>query len=226
MNLPHGVVPPRSKYRYAAALFVLLGAIPSACVYDASDRCGPNQVMYEDLRCVCDEQSALTATGCELCSGDEVPGATGCVCKPGYARPDAEGECVPVPTGLGAACDVAAPLCDAEFSHCEASAVGSGYCTSTGCTSSDECAGGYACDATVTPSVCRRPPVGLGKSCASAADCAGTEATYCDTFKTQSCQVEGCSLAPNNCFSGFECCDLSAFMVPQPLCVPQGACNQ
>jgi hypothetical protein len=226
MNLPHGQLPPRSKYRYAAALFAFLGAIPSACVYDASDRCGPNQVMYEDLRCVCDAHSAPTATGCELCGADEVPSAAGCACKDGYARPDAAGECKPVPMGLGATCDLAAPNCDAEFSHCEAGADGSGYCTSTGCTSADDCTGGYACDATVTPSVCRRPPVGLGKSCASAADCAGTEATYCDTFQTQSCQVEGCSLAPNNCFSGFECCDLSAFHVPQPLCVPQGACNQ
>ena len=229
MNLPHvAFVRPRLRYRGAAAFFALLGVLPSACVYDASDRCGPNQVMYKDLRCICDEQSApnATNTGCEVCSGDEVPSATGCVCKPGYARPDAAGECELVPTGLGAACDVTAPCCDAEFSHCEAGTDGSGYCTSTGCTSADECTGGYACDATVTPSVCRRPPVGLGTSCASAADCAGTEATYCDTFKTHSCQVEGCSLAPNDCFSGFECCDLSAFNVPQPLCVAQGECLQ
>ena len=52
------------------------------------------------------------------------------------------------------------------------------------------------------------------------------EATYCDTFKSHSCLVQGCSLTPNNCFSGWECCDLSAFGVPQPICVAQGACSK
>src|SRR4051812_49171735 len=115
MNLPHlGVVPPRLKYRYAAALFALLGAVPSACVYDASDRCGPHQV-FEDRRCVCDTESAPTATGCVVCGADEVPGAMGCVCKPGYIKPDAAGVCEPAPMGLGTACDVGTPCGAGEF---------------------------------------------------------------------------------------------------------------
>jgi hypothetical protein len=191
------VVPPRVKSRYAAALFALLGALPSACVYDSSDRCGPHQVMYEDLRCVCDATS--------------VPNAAGTGCEP-------------APVGQGAPCDATKLCTDAEFNHCEAGADGSGYCTKTGCASSDDCTNGYACDLAVTPSVCRRPPAGLGMSCTSNADCAGTQATYCDTFQTHSCLVQGCSLAPDNCFTGYECCDLSAFMIPQPLCIPQGAC--
>jgi len=212
MNLPHiEVVPPRSKYRYAAALFALVGAImPSACVYDSSDRCGPNQVMYEDLRCVCDEFSAQTATGCERCGANEVPGATGC--EPAG--------------GIGAACDATKPCTDAVYNHCEAGANGSGYCTKADCASTDDCTGGYACDLSVTPSVCRRPPAGLGMSCTADADCAGTEATYCDTFQSHSCLVQGCSVAPDNCFTGWDCCDLSAFLVPQPICVPEGACAQ
>jgi hypothetical protein len=201
MNLPHiGVVPPRWKYRHAAALFALLGAMPSACVYDASDRCGPNQVMYEDLRCVCDANSTPTATG----------------------------ECEPAIKGQGAPCDATNPTScsDPEFNYCQAGANGSGYCTKTGCASTDDCSNGYACDLAVTPSVCRRPPVGLSMSCTSDADCAGTEATYCDTFQTHSCLVQGCSVAPDNCFTGWDCCDLSAFGVPQPICIPEGACTQ
>jgi hypothetical protein len=72
--------------------------------------------------------------------------------------------------------------------------------------------------------VCRRPPVGLNKSCTSNDDCAGTEATYCDTFVAHACIVQGCSVTPNNCFSGYQCCDLTTFGVPQPICVPTGAC--
>jgi hypothetical protein len=221
MAFVHVGMPPRSKSRYAAALFALLGALPSACVYDASDRCGPNQVMYENQRCVCDEHSARTETGCVLCGTDEVPGATGCACKPGYSKPEPSGVCV---LGLGTPCDASTPCSDAKFDHCEAVADDTGYCTDTGCSSSADCTGGYACDAEVTPSVCRRPPLGSGMSCTSAADCAGTEATYCDAFKTHSCLVEGCSLTPDDCFSGTECCDLSAFGVPEPVCVAQGGC--
>jgi hypothetical protein len=227
MNLPRiGVVPPRRKYRPAVALFALLGALPSACVYDSSDRCGPNEVMYEDLRCVCDAFSAATATGCERCEADEVPGAMGCECKPGYTKPDAESACAPAPMGLGAACDATTACEDPEFNHCEAGADGKGYCTKTDCASPEDCSGGFACDAAVTPSVCRRPPLGLAMSCTSDADCAGTEATYCDTFQSHSCLVQGCSVTPDNCFTGWDCCDLSAFGVPQPICIPEGACTQ
>ena len=219
------VVPPGSKYRSALSLFALLGAMPSACTYNASDRCGPHQVMYENLRCVCDAQSAPTDTGCVLCTADEVPSSTGCTCKPGYTKPGAGGVCAPTPMGLGTACDANTPCTDPKFAHCEAGADGKGYCTDTGCSSSADCTGGYACDAQVTPSICRRPPVGAGVSCTSDADCAGTEATYCDTFLAHSCLVQGCSVTPDNCFSGSECCDLTMFGIPKPICIPQGTCS-
>jgi len=200
MNLPHIGAPPRFRYSHAAALFAFLGAMPSACMYDSSDRCGPHQVMYEDLRCVC-------APGYALAS----PTATTC---------DA------IPTGIGAPCDTATASCtDPVYNHCEPGANGMGYCTNANCASSDDCTDGYACDLAVTPSVCRKPPTGLGKSCTSEADCAGTEATYCDTFVTHTCLVQGCSLAPDNCFVGTECCDLSSFGIAQPLCVAAGACT-
>ena len=220
----------RKPKRKLAAL-ALLGLVAGACVYDSDDRCGPHQVLYNDQRCVCEPGAALTPTGCVLCVENEVPGTSGagCECAPGFSRPAAGMACEAVPAGLGTACSTAAPIVpcsDPVYSHCEADASGAGYCTSTGCTSPADCTGGYACNTSGATSFCQRPPVGLGKACTTPDDCAGTEATFCDTFQTHSCQVQGCSLAPNNCFSGFECCDLSAFGLPQPLCIPQGACAQ
>ena len=175
--------------------------------------------MYEDLRCVCEPQSATTATGCQPCGAHEVPGATGCVCEAGYVKPEG-GVCELAPMGLGTACETSAQCTDAAYGQCVNGSDGKGYCTNA-CTSPEDCTGGYACDG----AVCRKPPEGLGKSCTSDAECAGTEATYCDTFQSHSCLVQGCSLAPDNCFTGWECCDLSAFGVLQPLCIPQGACS-
>jgi hypothetical protein len=226
MNSAHvAFVPPRSRSRSVAALFAFLGALPSACVYDESERCGAHQV-FQDRRCICDTESAWTETGCVTCGADEVPGATGCMCKSGYSKPQADGVCEPIPMGLGSACETSTQCAQEKFDHCEVGLDGKGYCTNTDCSSPEDCSGGYACDMDVTPSICRRPPLGSGQSCSTPADCAGTEATYCDAFLTHRCLVEGCSLSPNDCFSGTECCDLSAFGVAQPVCVAQGGCSK
>jgi hypothetical protein len=66
--------------------------------------------------------------------------------------------------------------------------------------------------------------VGAGQACKSTAQCAGTEATYCDLSVTHQCLVEGCTVTPDNCFSGTVCCDLSTYGVAQPICVPTGTC--
>ena len=203
------------------AWLALLAPVAPGCLYDADKPCGENQEMSSDgARCVCVAGTVYTPTGCVTCGAHEVPSASGCVCEDGYSKPTSDAACMETPAGLGAACDPAASTCTAPYDHCEAASDG-GYCTTTGCTTSDECEGGYACNAAST---CQRPPVGLGKACESDADCAGTEATYCDLFVAHSCQVQGCTLDPNNCFAGFECCDLSAFGVAQPLCIPEGAC--
>jgi len=196
-------------------------------VYDPDDRCGPHQVVFEDKRCVCEPGAALTPTGCVPCAVHEVPGTMGCECESGYSRPSAGAACEEVPAGLGTACNLTTmPCTDAVYSHCAADASGSGYCTTAGCTSSADCTSGYACNTSGAASFCQRPPMGLSMSCTSDADCAGTEATYCDTFMSHSCLVQGCTVAPDNCFEGWDCCDLSAFGLPQPLCIPQGQCVQ
>lgn len=193
-----------------------------ACVYDSNNPCGDGgfEVYGDNQRCVCPEGAVLTATGCIECGEHEVATATSCECETGYSRPG-PGEPCEEAAGLGAECDPASPECGSPYTHCEP-AGDSGYCTTDGCGSSDDCDGGYACDADST--VCKRPPLGLGTSCSTPEDCAGTEATFCDTFMTMTCQVQGCSLDPDDCFEGYECCDLSMFGLPEPLCVPTGAC--
>lgn len=212
-------------WRSIRLLLCFSGLAFAACVYDSDERCGPNQsydAMY--LRCVCSPGSALTEQGCIPCGANEVPGSQGCDCAEGFVRPSPDAACEAAPAGLGAVCDPnAAPCVDPTYDHCEPVASG-GYCTNTDCTGSGDCQSGYACDTSVTPSVCRRPPLGQGQPCESATDCEGTEATYCDTFANDMCLVEGCTVETNDCFAGFQCCDLSMFNVALPICVPEGTC--
>jgi len=225
MNVPTVLETTRWRSRSAAGLFALLSALPSACVFDSSKQCGPHEIMYgNNLRCVCDATSAPTATGCSPCGEHELPGATGCVCQAGYSRPSAAAACIETPMGIGIACDASTPCPDPAFSHCQSVGGGSGYCTTTDCTGPQDCTAGYACDMTGSASYCRRPPLGAGMTCTSDADCAGTEATACDSVMSHTCLVQGCSLVSDDCFSGTACCDLSKFGAPQPLCLPEGAC--
>lgn len=161
---------------------------------------------------------------CAACGENEVTGATGaCECKDGYGRASPQDACVPLSAALGMACDTqTSPCTDAMFNYCHAASGTGGYCTTQGCTTSADCFSGYTCSTAVTPSYCHQPgsaAVGVGKSCTSDTDCVGTEATYCDTFKTNGCLVQGCSYAPDDCPSGYECCDLSGIGAKQPVCV-------
>lgn len=215
--------PERLRLR-GAALAVSVSALLMACTFDADDRCGRHQSLSRDHeRCVCDEGFAFTPSGCVACGAHEVAGDSGCVCESGYVRPAEGASCEPVPLTLGEACDANAPCSDADYDFCEPTSDGQGYCTSRGCTTSSDCSGGYACDTGVTPSVCRRPPLGLGKACSSEADCASGEATFCDTFQSHQCLVQGCTLTPDNCFVGWECEDLTSLGLAITLCVPVGS---
>lgn len=199
--------------------------IAAGCVLDTDDKCGERQVIWgDDEQCVCEEGSAYTPEGCVPCTANEVASATGCACATGFARPSPELACAEIPVGIGVACSTAAECLDLPYPVCQAAAVGSGYCTSANCTTSAECAAGYACNTTATPTYCQRPPLGAGTSCTSPADCAGTEAIFCDTFVTRTCRVQDCSLAADDCFEGTECCDLSMYSIPN-LCVVGGTCQ-
>ncbi len=63
-------------------------------------------------------------------------------------------------------------------------------------------------------------PSGLGMSCASAADCAGLDATFCDTFLAKICLVEGCEIGGDPCPVGYDCQDLSMIGAAGNVCVP------
>jgi hypothetical protein len=198
--------------------------------------CGANEVPGPS-GCVCAPGFAQTSADatCVACAANEVAGANGCECATGFSRPApgqacapcdaAAGTCAPASGGQGVPCDPQTnPCTDSTQSYCFVRTGQAGYCTKQGCTSDSDCTGGYACDSKVSPSVCRKPPAGLGKACTSNDQCAGTEATFCDTVVTKGCAVQGCNLNPDDCHPGYVCCDLSKYGIPITLC-SAGSCQ-
>jgi hypothetical protein len=238
------------SFAISSAFCVFVG-----CVYDPDNRCGKNQVPTpDDTSCVCASGYATTSSGCVACGKNEVSGPSGCVCESGYGRSGATEPCSPcgenaitnasgacecesgykpakngcelIPAGLGAACDGEANSCtDETYSVCHLVFETEGYCTKESCSGAGDCTDGYACDTSGAVAYCRRPPVGAGAPCKSITDCENGEATYCDTYN-EVCVVQGCSLSKDDCFPGTECCDLTLFRVPEPVCVPQGECTK
>ncbi len=208
----------QSRWFFALGLAgtgVILG-----CSYDPDERCGPRQVYADPNACICEPGYVFDDSGsdCVRCGEHERENGGVCVCQDGYARSRAGAACEQVSAELGAACDDEQPCAGDEFDYCQMSEGSEGYCTSAGCADSNDCKAGYACNTQADPSYCQRPPVGLGQSCESSADCADTEATYCETLTSNTCLVEGCETA-DDCFPGNECCDLSSFLGTS-LCLP------
>jgi hypothetical protein len=205
----------------------------SSCLYDASDRCDPKQTYDPNAGlCVCTGNTiagteADGSPGCVACAEHEVSNNDTCSCEEGYERPTPDAPCLSVPDALGLPCNTDQECTDATYDTCHLQDDGSGYCTNVGC-QQGECTGGYACDTVATPTYCARPPDGAGKPCGSDEDCAGTEATWCETFNTHVCYVEGCALDGNDC-PGKECCDLairSGGLVTKTICVDFGTCQE
>jgi hypothetical protein len=68
-------------------------------------------------------------------------------------------------------------------------------------------------------------PTGMGDACTSTANCT-QEADYCAIDPTVSqegiCTVQGCTLNPDDCPTGYSCMDLSIFMAGLPtICTPE-----
>jgi hypothetical protein len=129
-----------------------------------------------------------------------------CVCVPGYAM--TEGGCIKCRANESPGVDGCE--CDEGFVR-----SGAGRCERAPAEDA-ACAMDTNCDDV-------EPPTGVGLECTSDADCAGTDATYCETLVSHACVVQGCSVEENDCFEGNECCDLSAFGMPT-LCVLEGRC--
>jgi hypothetical protein len=204
-----------------------------AC-YDKSDPCGPGlELSSQGNACLCPEGEIATDTGCDCgenlvrndegqcvpCPDGEVPRGDSCECAPGTIRND-EGDCEAAAIGLPCTSD---DECQAPYDFCY---TNRGYCTARDCVDSSDCPGDYVCldlpDGSGTS--CRKPPSGEYEPCSGPNDCAGFDAGYCDSY-FQLCYVENCSVKPNDCFEGSECCDLSVFGVPNPICIPAGYCT-
>ena len=102
------------------APWAVFGLLIAGCIYDADDRCGPNQVLWDNDRlCVCAEGFTYTAKGC-------VEGLP----------PDA--------TGSGKACTSDADCAGQAASFCEL--VVSRSCLVPNCTTApDNCQAGFEC---------------------------------------------------------------------------------
>jgi len=147
---------------------------------------------------------AISLCGCLVDSGApcgahlrlDADGA--CVCLEGSALSD--GACVPV---VDDGVDDSAGACEA----------GAGCA----CTSSRGCPEGELCDSHDSER-CVAAPSGLGAPCSGAADCAGTEATFCESFSTRTCVVQGCAARAGICPGDLVCCDYA--VIGTSLCVP------
>ncbi len=226
---------PKISAAVLALGFLGLGGA-SGCLYDSSDRCDPGQTYDPGSGlCICgnpdggaiDGGSVTGDHGCVPCGDHEVVVNDVCNCAPHYQRSGGSGPCVIIPPGLGDACNVDGDCTGSSaVNACHANGD-SGYCTKSGCATTDDCTGGYACNTTAPPTFCQRPPTGQDMACTSSADCAGTEATYCLTIMAHTCLVE-CTIGGSECFSGRECCDLqklSGGLIPKQLCTPTGTCH-
>lgn len=144
-----------------------------------------------------------TLMGCLVDSddpcGDRLQRAEGgaCVCPEGLQL--LEGQCV--------------PLQEAGSNTAASCALGEG-CE---CESSSSCPTGELCDR-YGSGRCAAAPAGLGSTCASAADCASGEATYCETFSSRTCQVQGCKELGGVCPGDFLCCHFA--ILSNSLCIP------
>lgn len=208
------------------ASVVWLATMLPACIVDEGDKaCGKNQVLVDGEGtkfCQCAPgyiMDMATGLDCKPCGENEDSQGGECVCKPGYSRPSATAACGM--SALGAACSDDSG-CSGDFPVCVTD-DGAGYCTSDGCTSSADCQRGFVCEQDGGKGVCKKVPTGYGMSCESAADCAGTEATYCDSFSSKTCLVQSCSKT-SPCPGDWSCCDIALAGVV--LCVePAGLMN-
>jgi len=150
-----------------------------------------------DGTCACPEGSVPALNHCAPCGEHELARAGVCECEDGYARATSSAPCTESDTG-------SVELGDS-------------------CTASVECAGDALCDVHGA-GVCSAPPAGYGQPCTRADDCAATEATYCDTFSSHTCQLQGCKQAGGRCAGDLACCDFGVIGVS--LCIPADALDE
>lgn len=211
----------KATFRKLSPILGFLGLLLTACLYDADHRCDAHQHEGVGESCVCDEGFVFRGQTCVPCGEHEVYEAGVCACEDGFARSgDSTSACIE--RGAGTECDPGEACADPAFPVCRDHGGGAGYCTKE-CEADDECPHGYACDA--EQATCMMAPVGQGDACTSNDDCAGKDATYCETTVAGACLVQDCSMDnPLSCSEGFGCCDLNDLGLPLTLCVPEDSC--
>jgi len=192
-------------------LLCVWAVLASACFAD-SERCEPGMSYNAERNvCTCAANAVAIEGGCLACASDEVVLADGCGCAAGETKNDAS-ICAVAP-GLGDPCSAAQPCTDTTYNHCAPASAGStaGTCTTT-CASDADCGSTRTCATWEAQPYCRDFS-GVGESCAMDGDCAGFDAQSCDTYRTHTCKVKGCSVDTDDCPRDSTCCDLSAFGV-------------
>ena len=179
------------------AVVLLLGA--AACTYDRESPCPEGFVQRLESFCACPDGYELRQTS-----------PTSWACEE---------------TGFGVACSPgsAASCPSPQYPTCVNDPAGGGYCTERGCAKDSDCPRGWSCRMDGEGPYCRRAPRGLGDACTAASDCAGGEATYCETTNLKMCLVQGCDAAAG-CGNGYSCCDLTSRGFPGTLCLPVPRC--
>lgn len=196
--------------RLAAAL--VLAHAATSCIV-SGDRCGANQVAFDDQVSIClckpDYVTASDGVGCVPCGENQTAVQNACVCKPGFSRPSASDVCKP--EAQTATCTADAD-CAAATPYCARKGSEPGYCTRTDCTANADCTVGWSCEQTPTTRYCARPPTGFGLPCQSNADCAGFDASYCEVLSTHTCILAGCATRERTCPSEWTCCDYASLI--------------
>jgi hypothetical protein len=179
----------------SAGIWLVFFAGALGCLVDPDAPCGEQFSKVSDGACACPAGTIVVAGSCSPCGEHEHSEGNQCVCESGYQRAAGSAECAL-----------------AESAEPDRSDQGAG-----GCSSSAECAAGSICDL-YGSHACVAPPNGFGMACTSASECAGTEATFCDTFASRSCQVQGCSELGGVCPGDMICCSYAILSVS--LCIP------
>lgn len=172
-----------------------MAVLVTSCLFDASQRCSEGQEYSEEYDlCLCAPGMALTEEGCQKCGRNEIAGAAGCECKPGFER-------------AGERCERAKPAASEGDAGTGSGAEPEAPMSSLGkaCTSNADCEGTDAefCDTFVTMS-CLVMGCELGGT-----DC--PPGYGCQDLSTLGaaepvCAAAICDVAASNCPDGFTCC--------------------
>lgn len=199
----------------------------SCLVADGDAACGAHQVQVRGaglLYCRCESGFVIDDDdiGCKPCGENEDSDGRTCTCKPGYARTPGGGACTE--SSLGSACSSDAE-CAGDSALCVLDGA-DGYCSSEGCASSADCQPNWYCEQAESTSVCKKPPDGYRQPCEAPGDCAGTAATFCDSFQSHSCLIQGCG-SGSPCPGDWSCCEIAVLGVTlciEPTGLVDGAC--